>query len=54
MKNHKIKFFFSYNKVEEKKITKEELIHLLSFKNIYIYIYIGVYTAFIVFMIINV
>ena len=52
MKNHKIKFFFSYNKVEEKKITKEELIHLLSFKNIYIYI--GVYTAFIVFMIINV
>ena len=52
MKNQKIIFFFSYNKVEEKKITKVELIPLLSFK--YIYIYIGVYIAFIVFMIINV
>ena len=40
LKNHKINFFFFFNKVEEKKITKEELIHLLSFKKIYIYIYI--------------
>ena len=35
MKNHKINFFF--NKVEEKKITEEELIPLLRFKKIYIY-----------------
>ena len=33
MKNHKIKFFF--NKLEEKKIKKEELIPLLSLKNKY-------------------
>ena len=37
MKNHKIIFFF--NKVEEKKITEEELIPLNGL-NIYIYIYI--------------
>ena len=33
MKNHKIIFFF--NKLEEKKIKKEELIPLLSLKKIY-------------------
>ena len=42
MKNHKIIFFF--NKVEEKKITEEELIPLNGL-NIYIYIYIGVFTT---------
>ena len=45
MKNHKINFFL--NKIEEKKITEEELIPLLGFKNIYI----GVCTTIIVFMI---
>ena len=48
MKTHKINI--SFNKVEEKKIIEEDLIPLLSFK-IFIYIYIGVCTAFIVFMI---
>ena len=45
MKNHKIKFFL--NKVERKKITKEELILLLSLKKKKI----RVCTAFIVFMV---
>ena len=47
MKNHKIIFFF--NRVEEKKTIEEELIPLLGLK--YIHIYIGICTAFIVFMI---
>ena len=42
-KNHKIKFFFFLNKVEEKKIIEEQLLRLK--KNI------GVCTVFIVFMI---
>ena len=36
IKNHKIIFFFFLNKVEEKKITKDELIPLLGFKKNYI------------------
>ena len=51
VKNHKINFFF-FNKVEEKKITEEELIPLNGLNiYIYIYIYIGACITFIAFMI---
>ena len=49
MKNHKIIYIYIFNKVEEKKITKEELIPLLGFKKKKKKI--GVCIAFIVFMI---